>query len=631
VKSLENFVGQASGRSTTGTYRDENGVIQTAAANVIRMDYSTGLPVILNELAAINYALNTATNAPGAANTTVATSTDVSALFAAAPVWKHTRTVTGGDSNTGALFPSSLPSGAAVRGSVWAWVPAALAAAGRTLSFTQEGSASGGIAGVADMTKTNQWQRISGNTTLNAGVTSWPIVARLNATSGDVFYTTCWQGEIDTGAATSFILAGSSPTVRAADANYSARGIFLDPAYTTLTPIFAGVSTPWFLTDTGLQIPLRDASYWLEKPIQSTYYLGTGTYEGTANLTGSPKPKTRGTVFNVTPVLIDPANLIYQYTDGPGSVTTLYEGGSANHTYQADTTNLYAGTTSAGNYRTDNSRGLFQLGSSPAANITVDCKGNFPVAGLVLNPASIAQYLLSEDLAVPAANINTASFAAAASAYGYGGGVYFGPTDNVSGVDAVHRILSAFAAKLDPGRDGALRVLAIRAPAGSPVATYDPSDTVSVVPLPLPPNLSPPAYRVRVAYQHNYTVQTSGFLGSTSATQMQVLSVPDWYGIASASTVLASYARPNDLGPVGGALTLLWQAQAVANDLIALWGARRRTYSVTVPVSAGIVREIGDIVKVTWPLDDLAGGQIGMIVGDSFHSGDATITLTVLI
>lgn len=411
----------------------------------------------------------------------------------------------------------------------------------------------------------------------------------------------------------------------------SGRGIFLDPAYTTLIPAFTGVSTPWFLTDTQLQIPLRDATYWLEKPVQATQYLGTGTYEGPASLAGTPKPKTRGTAYNVTPVLIDAANLIYQWTDAAGVMLNLYEGAALTYAAATDTSNLYAGSTAAGTFRTNNARGLFQLGTAPVGNITVDAEGHFPTAGTKTNLSDIARYLLAEDLSVPSANIDTSSFTAAAAAFPYHGGVHFAPNDNVTGVDAVHRVLAGFGAKLFPARDGTLKVFALRSPAGSPVDAYSPVNAVSVVPVSLPSTLSPPTYRIRVAYQHNHTVQASGYIGSATLAQKQYAAVPDLYASAASATVLASYARPNDLLPVGGSIAAQADAATVAADLIALWGTRRRLYNVTVPVSVGLAREIGDIVRITWPTDDLPSGQIGVVVGDNFRSGDATITLSVLI
>jgi hypothetical protein len=224
-----------------------------------------------------------------------------------------------------------------------------------------------------------------------------------------------------------------------------------------------------------------------------------------------------------------------------------------------------------------------------------------------------------------------ASFTAAATAYPYAAGVYFGLNDNVSGVDAIDRVLAGFGAKLFPARDGSLRVLALRVPSGSPVAVYSPTSAVSVVPRALPANLSPPPYRIRTAYSHNYTVQTSGLLGSATAARAQYVAQADTYASAASTPVLAAYARPNDLAPIGGSLTAQADAQTVATDLISLWGTRRRAYDVTLPLSLGLMREIGDVVNVIWPMDDLAGGQIGVIVGDAFKSGDATLTLTVLI
>jgi hypothetical protein len=411
------------------------------------------------------------------------------------------------------------------------------------------------------------------------------------------------------------------------------RGIFLDPVYTSLVPLFVGVSTPWFLTDTQLQIPLRDATYWLERPLQAVQYAGTGTYEGPASLAGTPKPKVRGSVSNMTPILIDAANLIYQYTDGPGTVTALYEGASANHTFQANTTNLYAGSTSAGNYRTDNSRGLFQLGSSPVGQITADVSGSFPIAGLKTVAADIARYLLTEELELPAANINTASFTAAAAAYPYAAGIYFGPSSTPDGVSAVDAMLSSFGAKLYPGRDGALRVFALRAlpVSATAVAAISTVNAVSVVPRALPATASPPPYRMRVAYAHNWTVQASGLLGAATAARKQYVATADNYAVIADTQVLADYTRPNDIAPIGIALATQGDAQAVAVDLLALWGQRRRLYDVTMPLALGLPREIGDVVSVTWPMDDLAGGRLGQVVGDTFRSNDATITLTVLI
>jgi hypothetical protein len=60
------------------------------------------------------------------------------------------------------------------------------------------------------------------------------------------------------------------------------RGLFLDPSYASLVPAFVGFAIPWFLSDVSLSIPLRDATYWLERPYQQAQYGGTGGTIGIA-------------------------------------------------------------------------------------------------------------------------------------------------------------------------------------------------------------------------------------------------------------------------------------------------------------------------------------------------------------
>jgi hypothetical protein len=419
----------------------------------------------------------------------------------------------------------------------------------------------------------------------------------------------------------------------------AARGYFTDPAYSTLTPVFNGMATPWFLSDTNLHIPLRDATYWLDRPLQSNLYGGTGAYDGTAAMAGMPKPKTRGgttgaPVRNVTPALVDPANRIYQYNDGPGTVAALYEGAALTITVSADTTNLYAGSTPAGQYRTDNSRGLFQLGSAPAHAITANVTGQFPVAGIVTNAASIARYILSEDMALPAANLNIASFTTAAAAYPFTAGLYFPATAGVSGVAAVAVALAGWGAKLVPYRDGTLRVLVLTSvpPGTTPVASFDPSNIVGCVPTPLPATLDPPPYRMRAGYNHNYTVQTSDLNTATAtAAQLAFVATSDTFAANYNAALQLAYRRPNDLTPLAGSLLVAADALTVVNNQTALWGVRRRVYSISVPVGIALPRDIGDVVKLTYPLDSLTSGQLGLIIGYTFKSTDSTVVLQVLV
>lgn len=415
------------------------------------------------------------------------------------------------------------------------------------------------------------------------------------------------------------------------------RGYEIDPAYASLTTFFSGVSTPWSLSDTTLDIPLRDASYFIETPAQNDVYCGTGGYDGTADLAGKPKPMSRGgtpsyPIQNVTPTLIDPVNLVYQYNNAPGSVVNAYEGGYQTWILDGDVADLYSGSPAAGHMRTCNAKGCFQLGSNPKAAVTVDVTGAFPNGAVVTTAAQLALGLLEQDLGVNSAHINEASFnnpTAPDPAAGVAG-IFISPDDTIDGPTALDRIVSSFGGKIIPTRTGLLSLYLLRAITGSPMATWSNSMLVSLVPSSLPTTVSPPPYRTRVAYNHNYTVQTSGVSPSADPTRQQFIAAADRYAAYSSNAVLRGYRRPNDFAPVGGALLSQTDAQNVANNLGALWCAPRTLYAATMPASVGIAYDLGNIVAINYKqIGNLA--VTGQIVGEFFRSSDATITFLVLV
>jgi hypothetical protein len=413
------------------------------------------------------------------------------------------------------------------------------------------------------------------------------------------------------------------------------RGLFDDPISDDLVTLFTGVSAGWLLSEFTFDIQVRDASYWMDRQLQRTLYAGTGTYEGDAELTGTPKPKTRGRVYNIPLTLIDRANRIYQYNDGPGEVVALYEGGAETITFQADTSNLYSGSTSAGQYRTDNTRGLLQLGLDPADNaaLTADVIGHFPTAGEQLIAADIVRYLIAEDIGLPSELLDTDSFDAAAAAYPYEAGWHWAPGDRVDGATAAGQCLAAFGAKIAPTIAGALQCIVLQAVAVSddPVASYDTAQAISCEPRALPADVSPPPFRFRVAYQHNYTVQQSGLLDSATAAHRQFVQSADRYATWYDGDVETAYVNGNDVAPFGGGLNSEADAQEVADRMGALFGTRRWLFDYTVPFIEGAEREFGDVIVATYPNHAMASGARCRVLGRSLNSLEQTITLTVLV
>jgi hypothetical protein len=412
------------------------------------------------------------------------------------------------------------------------------------------------------------------------------------------------------------------------------RMLSVDPALATLIDVQTGVSRNWIFEEQTVIVPLRDPSYWLERPLQAAVYAGTGQAEGTAALAGRPKPKARGgtaaaPIREIGPVLIDPATNVYQYSDGPGTVVAVYEGGRAVFTPGADTANLWAGVTAAGSYRTDNARGLFQLGSPPVGDITADVTGAFPVAGAVTVASEIARHLMTEDLGLPAGLVDAAAFAAVAAAVPWQAGAYWDGSAGADGAVAVGYLLASIGARLLPTRGGLLRPVLIRAPAGTAVASYDTGRILGVTLLPAP--LDPPARRVRVGWRRIHTPRTGGLNAAITAARRQELAEAFRFETATSVAIATAYRRPTDPAPVATALTVQADATAFAAALGTLWSARRLLLAVDLPIVTALAREVGDLVRIDWPLGDLAGGRTGLVVGDRLSWTDQTGTLYVLV
>lgn len=413
------------------------------------------------------------------------------------------------------------------------------------------------------------------------------------------------------------------------------RGIWVDPVDASLVTLFDGIAKTPTLDEYRLSIPLRDASYWLERKLQRNTYGGTGGADGVAALKGIGKPKLRGVGYNITLTLIDETNNTYAVSDGPATFEAVYEAGGETITFQADTGDLWTGTTSAGQYRTDVSRGFIQFGTTPTSTPTVDATGYFPTAGLVTNVAQIARYLLAEDTAMPSGYIDTASFAAADALYPYEAGFYWAPGDETTGVDAVGQVLASFGAGLAPATDGSLGIVALRAPPVSPTisGTYGTDTIISCEVRALPDAVAPPCWRIRVGYARNHTIQNDQFSGSITETHQLFVGTELRLATAEDTDVSTYWRNANDHPTIGGGLTTEADAQEVADDLLALWGVPRWQFDVVVPLATGLNDgiEIGDYVDITYPNHALSAGATCLVTGRSIDIEALTMTLTVLV
>jgi hypothetical protein len=428
------------------------------------------------------------------------------------------------------------------------------------------------------------------------------------------------------------------------------RGLFLNPMRASMSEVFVGLARQWRPDEDGLNVPMRDATHWLERQLQTATYAGTGGAEGPAELKGRPKPKLRGgltgaSVRNISPVLIDATANIWQISDGPAGIDGslgLYENGKSVFGFAGETTDLWTGTTPAGQFRQDHSKGLFQLGSPVAGQITCDAHGQVPGAGgYTLNSAaaSLAVFMMQYDLGVPLANIDLPSFAAVTTALGTlnsQAGWYWDGASPTTGADAVGMLMGGVGARIVPGRNGKLRAMLLRAPqAANIIAGFTADQVVSIVRAPLPEGLSPPPFRIRVGHTHNHTVMSADRISATlrNTPRQQFLAEADRFASWGGTPIVNAYLRPSDPPPMPTPILTEGSASVVAANLGALWGitTERKLYQIEIPLDVGLARDIGDTVRLTYPIPDLEAGAPALIVGEQFRSESDTIMFTVLV
>lgn len=420
------------------------------------------------------------------------------------------------------------------------------------------------------------------------------------------------------------------------------RGIWIDPPYGDLVPVFIGIAESWFLDEDNLRIRLRSASYWLERPYQQQTYSGAGLYQGASAVANKKIPRVRGgsdanPVQNVTPSRIASVRPIFQVSDGPGKAVNVYEGAKKVFTDDGDVGNLFDHAPPlSGHVQRDDAQTAFESGAEPFKALTVDVRGSFPVAGAVTNPALIAKFMILEDMGLSAAYMDVTSFDNTAAAYPYTAGVFFGPDDNVDALTAVSRVLAGPCFKLIDSRVGTLRCFPFRKLTGAetPVLTITMGNCISVVPLSnaLPTTLDPPPWRIRVGWNKNYTTLNDSAIYDTADNDRKLfVAAPSEYaGFVNASVAIA-YERPSDLDPFGGSLLIKAEAEEVAASIGTFLTSRLQAFEVTLPLSVGVSLDLGDVVRIVWPFGGLRTGKLARIIREQFRSDDDAIILTALV
>jgi hypothetical protein len=186
------------------------------------------------------------------------------------------------------------------------------------------------------------------------------------------------------------------------DMNWKGRRIVVkaggvDFRYSEFATVFDGLCNAIEFDDNVITLTIRDRGLRIEQDINSATFEGTGSLEGGDDLAGKLKPLLYGEAFNIEPVLIVPADLIYQVHSGSiQSIDAVYDRG-VELTLDADVADILTATPGAGEYSTCLATGHIRLGSTPTGRITADAKGDNE-GGYVSSAADISKRLVMTKL-----------------------------------------------------------------------------------------------------------------------------------------------------------------------------------------------------------------------------------------
>jgi len=402
--------------------------------------------------------------------------------------------------------------------------------------------------------------------------------------------------------------------------------------YSDFAVVASMLGAAWQPGEDMITLAVQDQVYTLDLPVQSNLYGGGGGADGTSDIQGKPKPLCYGEVSNITPVFLDPLNLIYQIHDGPvQSVDAVYDRGGAltldtgvgTGGDVADYAALVSATVGASQFATCLAQGLFKIGSSPAGVITVDAKGD-KTGGTYSNQIDdIATWIFEDRSNISASLIDTASFTSAA-ALGGPIGLYVDQNQTPTASQVIDTILQSIGGWWGAEISGKIKAGRIRIPeTTAPDFYFDKFDLLTIAPEQMPI----PRWRQRVAYAQNYTVQRGEDLDVTvTDARRQFLIEP--YAIVTSSSATLQIRHPIAQDPAVVPTLLVNQsdAQTVCDYLQLLYGAERQIIRVTTK-RLGLTVNLGACVNLTYPRFGLDGGKNFIVIGRSLDMDKQEIEL----
>ena len=389
-----------------------------------------------------------------------------------------------------------------------------------------------------------------------------------------------------------------------------------DFAFEDFEVVFDGTAETAEFTDESVSIRLRDLQLTLDKPIQEKTYEGTGGPEGAEALTGKPKPLTFGHVFHISPVLIQPFELVYQVHDGPiEDVVAVYDSGLP--------LSKVTGTPSFGQFSADLALGTFQLGGTPAGTVTAEVKGDKTDGVYVSTTAEIIRRIVVERTeALSPGGVDQESFDATNAIAPAEVGIHVDAETAIAAV--LDELVGGIGAHYGFNRSGQLVIGRLSVPETTGAKTFTDREILELERR----ATGLPIWRQKVGYRRFWTpLDASGVAGSVAMEDRQDLAETYRLAESSDSTVQIIHPLAGE-EQADGTYVAKEDAQAEADRLLTLYGQDRQSYVVRVKAQP-FTLDLGQTVTVIYPRHGLDAGKTFLVVGMAEDSAVNEVELTL--
>lgn len=385
-------------------------------------------------------------------------------------------------------------------------------------------------------------------------------------------------------------------------------------------------------------IKLRDKQWYFTTPILTTAYLGNNTLpnglEGVpTDIGGKLKPKCYGTVFNISPPVVNTSKLTYQVNRGVvNDIPAVYDKGLA-LTKGADFATsalLQAASPAAGTYITCFAEGYFRLGSSPAGTVTADI-----VQGATAANRTVAQILkqIALDSGLSSGEISSADVTALDAANSSVVGIWIYDSSNTFAA-TMDSIAASIGAYYGFDSFGILRMSRLTTTSGTSLCSFYDYDIHNGVERSTSKDIAIPAYRANVQYQKIFTTQTSDYAGATTTDRKAYLATEYRTVYAEDTSIPTQWLRSQPM-TFTTLLTTSSDANTEAARLLSLYKVRRDVFQVPINLksfttgNAGNPLKILDEVSIFLPRFGMTSGRNFKIIGWNIQLQQEICTLTL--